>query len=249
MINRCPKCQYFSKVNKNPSNHLTPIQAVLPFDKWGMDLLGPFPPTKGQRKFIIVAMDYLSKYVEIEAPSTITDKQVCQFIWHNIITRYGIPHIIITDNGRQFISKNTVEYCDKFNIQIQFNSVSHPQTNGQVESADKEILNGIKKKIEGAKGTWDEELPGILWASRTTIKYATSHTPFFLVYGSEVVLPVEIGIPSTRVTYYSHEENEKEKRINLDLILETSGNALLRSIAHKQWLTRNFNRHVKIRHL
>ena len=83
--------------------------------------------------------------------------------------------------------------------------MSHPQTNGQVESANKEILNGLKKKIEGAKGTWDEQLPGILWVSHTTIKDATSHTSFSLVYGSEVVLPVKIGIPSTRVTYYSHE--------------------------------------------
>ena len=84
-----------------------------------------------------------------------------------------------------------------FNIQIRFSSVSQPQTNGQVESANKEILNGIKKKIEGAKGTWDEELPNILWASRTTIKDAIGHTPFSLVYGSEAVLPLEIGIPST----------------------------------------------------
>ena len=84
--------------------------------------------------------------------------------------------------------------------------MSQPQTNGQVESANKKILNGIKKKIERAKGTWDEELPGILWASRTTVKEATSHTPFSLVYRSEAVLPVEIGIRSTRITYYSHKQ-------------------------------------------
>ena len=187
---------------------MSAIQAIIPFDKWGIDLLGPFPPAKGQRKFIVVAIDYFTKYVEVEALSSITDRQVCQFIWRNIITRYGIPCVIITDNRRQFVSMNTMEYCERFNIQIQFSSVSQPQTNGQVESTNKEILNGIKKKIEGAKGTWDEELLGILWASRTTIKEATGHTPFFLVYGSEAVLPVEIGIPSTRIAYYSHSENE-----------------------------------------
>ncbi|XP_057545947.1 uncharacterized protein LOC130824940 [Amaranthus tricolor] len=201
LIKRCPECQYHSKIGRKPSNYLTAIQAVLPFDKWGMDLLGPFPPAKGQRKFIIVAIDYFTKYVEAEALSSITDKQVCQFIWRNIITRYGIPRVNITDNGRQFVSKNTIEYCDKFNIQIRFSSVSRPQTNGQVESANKEILNGIKKKIEGVKGNWDEELPGILWASRTTVKEVTGHTPFSLVYGSEAVLPVEIGVPSTRVSF------------------------------------------------
>ena len=71
-----------------------------------MDLLGPFPPAKGQRKFIVLAIDYFSKYVEAEALSSITDKQVCQFIWRNIIARYDIPRFIITDNRRQFISKN-----------------------------------------------------------------------------------------------------------------------------------------------
>ncbi|XP_057517953.1 uncharacterized protein LOC130798872 [Amaranthus tricolor] len=151
LILRCPECQYHSKIGRKPSNYLTVLQAVLPFDKWGMDLLGPFPPAKGQRKFIIVAIDYFTKYVEAEALSSITDKQVCQFLWRNIITRYGIPRVIITDNGRQFVSKNTIEYCDKFHIQIRFSSVSRPQTNGQVESANKEILNGIKKKIEGVK--------------------------------------------------------------------------------------------------
>ena len=98
-------------------------------------------------------------------------------------------------------------------------------------AANKKILNGMKKKIEGEKGTWDEEVPGILWASRTTVKEATGHNPFSLVYGSEAVLPVEIGMSSTRVTYYSHKENEQEKRTNLDLLPETRGNALLRSIA------------------
>ena len=114
-----------------------------------MDLLGrPVPPGKGQTKFIIVAVDYFSKYVEAEPLNTITDKQVCQFLWRNIITKYDIRRIIITNNGRQFISQGMIEYCDKFNIQIRYSSMSRPQTNEQVESANKEILNGIKKKIE-----------------------------------------------------------------------------------------------------
>ena len=146
-----------------------------------MDLLSPFPPAKGQRKFIIIAIDYFSKYVEVEPLSTITDKQVCQFLWRIIITRYAILRVIITDNGRQFISRGTIEYYDKFNIQIRYISVSRPQMNRQVESANKEVLNGIKKKIKGAKDTWDEELSGILWESRTTVKDATSYTPFSLV--------------------------------------------------------------------
>ena len=78
----------------------------------------------------------------------------------------------------------------------------------------------------------------MLWTSRTTVKDTTGHTPFSLDYGSEAVLPIEIGIPSTRVTYYSHKENEDEKKINLDLLSETRGNALMRLITQKQRMTR-----------
>ena len=88
-----------------------------------------------------------------------------------------------------------MEYCDIFNIQIRFNFVSRPQTNGQVESAKKEILNGLKKKIEGANGTWDEELPGMLWASRTTVKDATGHIPFSLVYDLKRFSPWKLVYP------------------------------------------------------
>lgn len=102
-----------------------------------------------------------------------------------------------------------------------------PQTNGQVESANKIVLSGIKKKIEGAKGTWDEVLPKILWAMSTIVKDAIGYTPFSLVYGSDAILPVEIGIPSTRIAYYSHHEKDNVKRVFLDLLPETRGNALL----------------------
>ena len=143
LVQSCQKCKVFTEVPRKPSKYISIIHVVLSFDKWGLDLLGPFPPAKGQRKFIIVAVDCFSKYVDVEPLSTIIDKQVCQFIWRKIVSRYGIPRMIITDNGRQFISKNSIEYCDTFKIQIRFSSVSRPQTNGQVESANKIILAGL----------------------------------------------------------------------------------------------------------
>ena len=116
-----------------------------------------------------------------------------------------------------------------------------------MESENKSILNGIKKKLEGSRGNWVEELPGVLWASRTTIKEATGHTPFSLVFGTEAVLPVEVGIASTRITYYDQYSNDQDKPINLDLLPETRGNALLKAIAQKQKMIRQFNKRVKPR--
>lgn len=158
-----------------------------------------------------------------------------------------VPQVIISDDGRKFNSAATREYCSRFSIQTRFSSVARPQTNGQVEFENKSILNSIKKKLEGSCGNWVEELPGVLWASRTTIKEATGHTPFSLVFGTEAVLPVEVGIASTRITYYDQYSNDQDKPINLDLLPETRGNALLKAIAQKQKMIRQFNKRVKPR--
>lgn len=151
LVKTCEKCQFFGEVPRRPYNYLSPMQTILPFGRWGIDLLGPFPPASGQRRFVLVAVDYFTKYVEAEALSSIMDKQICQFLWRNIITRYEVSQVVISDNGKQFNSTTTKEYCGRFNIQTRFSSVSRPQTNGQVES-DKTILNGIKKNLEGSRG-------------------------------------------------------------------------------------------------
>jgi len=117
-----------------------------------MDLLGPFPAAVGQKKFLIVAIDYFTKWVEAEPLARITDKQVQEFIWKNIIARFGVPRMLVSDNGRQFESKPTKAYCAQFDIQTRFTSVARPQSNGQAEATDKVILQGIKKKVEAAKG-------------------------------------------------------------------------------------------------
>lgn len=116
-----------------------------------MDLLGPFPPATGQRKYLIVAVDYFTKWIEAEPLATISDNQVKQFIWKNIITRFGVPRVLLSDNGRQFDSKPTKEYCSRFGIATRFSAIGRPQTNGQAEAANKVIVNGIKKQLEGAK--------------------------------------------------------------------------------------------------
>ncbi|XP_021743464.1 uncharacterized protein LOC110709553 [Chenopodium quinoa] len=226
------------------ATNLAAILPTLPFDKWGRDLLGPFPPAVGQKKFLIIVVDYFTRWVKAEALSTITEHQVQQFIWNNIITRFGVPRVLISDNGRQFDSASTKEYCNRFRIQNQFTSINHPQCNGQAKAANKVALRGIKTKLEGAKGTWLDELPSFLWSTRTTVKESTGRTPFSLVYGGEAVLPVEVGIPYPRITYYDSNANEELKSLDLDLLPEMRGNALLKSISYKQKITRYLNSRV-----
>ena len=105
-------------------------------------------------------------------------------------------------------------------IKNQFSSLGHPQAKGQTEVTNRTLLKIIKTKLDGAKGAWPEELPNILWAYRTTARTPTGETPFRLTYGTEAVIPVEVGVTSTRRAAFSEEGNEDELRINLDCLDE-----------------------------
>jgi len=127
-----------------------------------MDIVGHFPPATGQRKFLLVAVDYFTKWIEAEPLASITTQQVQSFVWKDIVCRFGIPHTIITDNGRQFTDRKLVEFYESLGIRHKTSSVEHPQTNGQAESANKVIVNELKKRLGSAKGKWVEELVEVL---------------------------------------------------------------------------------------
>ncbi|XP_043705383.1 uncharacterized protein LOC122655236 [Telopea speciosissima] len=132
-------------------------------------------PAPGGRQFVVVAVDYFTKWVEVEALAVIS------------------------------VAK------------LRKTSIAHPQSNGLAKTMNKILLYGIKKKLETTKGLWVEELPNILWAYRTTTRLATGETPFMLAYGTEAIIPVEIGETSMRVQFYNPEVNDEELRINLNL--------------------------------
>ena len=218
-----------------------------PFAIWGMDLIGPLPTAKSGIKYVIVAVDYFTKWAEAEPLATITSKKMISFVTKNIICRYGVPQKIITDNGTQFESEEFQDFCKRFKIQKSFSAVSHPQANGQVEAVNKIIKSTIKKQLERAKGGWVDKLPLALWAYITTHKTATGHTPFSLAYGSEAMIPVETEVPSHRRIHFNQAENEKLQLEALDLLDEKRDEANLRVAAHQQRIARHFNSKVRQR--
>jgi hypothetical protein len=217
------------------------ITGPWPFAQWGMDIIGPLPQATQGKKFIIVAIDYFTKWVEAEPLSTITDKVCWKFFWKNIICRFGIPKILITDNGKQFDNKMFAEQCNLFGIQQKFTSVYHPQANGQVENVNRTILQGLKRRLEESKGSWPDELPIVLWAYRTTHRTATGETPFSLTYGSEAVIPTEIGEPSLRVLSFDENGNELALQNNLDLLSEQRDLAAIRCAAYQRQTAQYYN--------
>ena len=122
------------------------------------------------------------------------------------------------DNGRQFDNALFKDFCEHFGIQNHYSSPAHPQANGQAEVANRSLLKIIKTRLEWAKGVWPDELLGVLWAYRTTVRTPTGETPFKLAYGSEAVIPTKVHMANHRVMKYQNEENEEQLLLNLNLI-------------------------------
>ncbi|XP_073119647.1 uncharacterized protein [Henckelia pumila] len=130
LVTSYDSCQRHSILQHQPAALMKGIVAACPFDQWGMDIVGPFPPAPAQKKFLLVAIDYFSKWVEAEALARITEGEVLKFLWKNIVCRFGVPRKIISDNGRQFQGARVQAWCKEIKIQQHFTSVHYPQSNG-----------------------------------------------------------------------------------------------------------------------
>ncbi|XP_011091994.1 uncharacterized protein LOC105172308 [Sesamum indicum] len=212
-------------------------------DLWGIDIVGPFPPTQAQKKFIIVAVEYFSKWVKAKAVAKISEKEVINFIWKNIICRFGIPRVLISDNGTQFQGRKITEWCKELKIAQHFTAVANPQANGQTEVTNRTILQHLKTRLEN-KGSWVDELPGVLWAYRTTPRSASGETPFCLVYGTEAIILAEIGEESQRVALYDPESNQNERSFDLNVIKEKRDAAHARILHHKGLMMKSHDRKI-----
>ena len=159
---------------------------------------------------MLVAIDKFSKWIEARPIAKIKSEQAVQF-FTDIIYRFVVPNSIITDNGTQFTGKKFLEFCDDFHIRVDWSSVVHPQTNGQVERANGMILQGLKPRIFNKLNKfgrrWLEELPSVIWSLRTTPSIATGFTLFFLVYGAEAILPTDLEYGSPRLKAYQEQQN------------------------------------------
>ena len=111
----------------------------------------------------MVGTDYFTKWVGAEPLANIRDMDAKKFIWKNIITRFGVPYTLISDNGLQFDSKAFRGYCCDLGITNMYSTLAYPQGNGQAKTINKVIINGLKKRLDDAKGKWVEELPHVLW--------------------------------------------------------------------------------------
>ena len=176
---------------------------------------------------MLVGTDYFTKWVEVKLLENIRDVDAKKFVWKNIVTRFGIPHTLISDNGLQFYSKAFQKYCCDLGI-MNINSTSaYSQGNRQAEAVNKVIVSGLKKRLDNAKGKWVEELSHVLWTYWTTHRRSTRETPFSMTYGAKAIIPLEIGFPMLRASFFILSNNDGLLEKSLDLIEERRENAMV----------------------
>ena len=204
---------------------------------------------QGQLKYAIFAIDYYTKWVEVEPLAKITKQNVTNFIWKHIICWFQIPWVLVSNHDTQFENERLISICRNLGITKIFSCPAHPKSNGQVEVVNKTIKYTLKKKLEKSKGFWVDELPLVLWSYRTSFCTTTGETPFSLAYGIDDVVPVELGIPIFRIENFNKEGNDILLALASDLLEEKHEKAQLWATTLQQTVERHYNSKVRLRHI
>ncbi|XP_027169488.1 uncharacterized protein K02A2.6-like [Coffea eugenioides] len=217
---------------------------------WGMDVIGAIdPPASNGHRFILVAIEYFTKWVEAESYKHVTKKVVTDFLRKHIICHFGIPETLITDNAKNLNNDMVDGLCEKFKIRHRNSSIYRPQMNGAVEAANKNLKKVIRKMIERHRD-WHEKLPYALMAYRTAIRTSTGATPYNLMYGMEAVLPAEVEIPSLRILMEAKLDEAdwiRQRHEQLSLIDEKRLNAICHGQCYQKRVARAYNKKVRPR--
>ncbi|XP_015075307.1 uncharacterized protein LOC107019279 [Solanum pennellii] len=227
-VQKCRQCQNHADMIRVPPNELHVTSSPWPFAAWGMDVIGPIEPTTSNgHRFILVAIEYFTKWVEVTSHNSVKKKVVDDLVKNIIICRFGIPESIITDNVTNLNSDLMRSMCEKFKISHQNSTAYRPQMNG-------------------------EKLPFALLGYRTTIRTSTKATPYFLLYGTEAVILAEVELPSLRIIQEANLSDAdwiQGRAENLALIDGRLINAICHGQLYQNRMARAFNKKVKPRHL
>ena len=188
----CIKCINHKRLKPKHHGLLIPIPSTYPFEIVSIDIIGPFKETKQGYKYVLVMVDMFTSWVEAAPLRTLEAQETANVIFKEIITRHGCPSEILTDRGTQFTASLFDAFCKKLKIKHPKISSLHPQTNGKCERFNRFLKNALATVINEGQTNWDQMLDCCLFAYRTSINTKVQETPFYLMYGRDVVLPSDL---------------------------------------------------------
>ena len=192
-VQTCDVCQKRGAPKRR--EELIPLTIREPFHRIGIDIKGPLPRTQKGNRYIIVAMDYFTKWPEAKAIPDMKAETVAEFIYKEIICRHGVPQEILSDRGTPFVNKVIDKLCESFQTKHRLTSPYRPQTNGMVERFNRTLGECIARLVQNEERDWDEFVEATLFAYRTKKHATTGFTPFYLMYGRQATLPIDLKIP------------------------------------------------------
>ncbi|GJS04927.1 reverse transcriptase domain-containing protein [Tanacetum coccineum] len=190
LVTRCDACQRQGKISQRDEMPQNAIQVCDIFNVWGIDFMGPFPSSRGN-KYILVAIDYLSKWVEAKALPTNDARVVCKFL-KSLFARFGTPRAIISDRGTHFCNDQFAKVMLKYGVTHRISTAYHPQISGQVKVLNRGLKRIMERNICEHCALWSNKLDDALWAFRTTFKTPIGCTPYKLVYEKACHLPIKL---------------------------------------------------------
>ncbi|GJR73365.1 reverse transcriptase domain-containing protein [Tanacetum coccineum] len=165
LVKNCDSCQRQGKISQRDEMPQNSIQVCEIFDVWGIDFMGPFPSSKGN-KYILVAVNYLSKWVEAKALPTNDARVVCKFL-KSLFARFGAPRAIISDRGTHFCNDQFAKVLLKYGVTHRLSTVYHPQTSGQVEVSNRGLKRILERTMGENRASWSDKTEAAsFWASR-----------------------------------------------------------------------------------
>ncbi|GKC35222.1 putative nucleotidyltransferase, ribonuclease H [Tanacetum coccineum] len=190
LVRLCEACQKTRNISKRDEMPLNNIQVCEIFDIWGIDFMGPFPKSH-KFEYILVAVDYVSKWAEAQALPTNDARVVITFL-KKLFCHFGMPKALISDRDTHFCNKIMEKTMKRYGVNHRFSTSYHPQTSGQVENTNRALKIILEKTVKDNPVIWSRKLDDALWAFRTAYKTPTGTTPYKLIYGKNCHLPFEI---------------------------------------------------------